>query len=98
MPHRRVMGDAVILCDGTVGVFNGAEQGIAVSRESMQVAGCPELGLASSTGSTREPSRHPAMSTPCAGLEHSLAGDDIQGRQQLVVRQGAVQHGFASSV
>jgi hypothetical protein len=31
MPRRRVMGDALILCDGTVGVFNGAEQGIAVS-------------------------------------------------------------------
>lgn len=30
MPRRRVMGDALILCDGTVGLFNGAEQGIAV--------------------------------------------------------------------
>lgn len=30
MPHPRVMGDAVILCDGTVGLFNGGGKGIAV--------------------------------------------------------------------
>jgi len=31
MPVPRVMGDAVILCDGTIGIFNGATKGIAVS-------------------------------------------------------------------
>lgn len=30
MPHRRVMGDAVVLCDGTIGIFNGAGAGLAV--------------------------------------------------------------------
>ena len=30
MPHRRIMADAVILCDGTIGFFNGAEKGLAV--------------------------------------------------------------------
>lgn len=29
MPHRRVMGDAVVLCDGTIGIFNGAGAGLA---------------------------------------------------------------------
>lgn len=30
MPYPRVLGDAVTLCDGTVGVFGGGERGIAV--------------------------------------------------------------------
>lgn len=30
MPHKRIMADAVILCDGTIGIFNGAAEGIAV--------------------------------------------------------------------
>lgn len=29
MPNRRVMGDAVILCDGTIGFFNGGHSGTA---------------------------------------------------------------------
>ncbi|KAL4425029.1 hypothetical protein ABPG77_001807 [Micractinium sp. CCAP 211/92] len=28
MPHKRVMGDGVILCDGTIGILNGAADGI----------------------------------------------------------------------
>lgn len=28
MPHRRVMGDAIVLCDGTIGIFNGARTGL----------------------------------------------------------------------
>ena len=31
MPYSRVMGDAVILCDGTIGLFGGAATGKAVS-------------------------------------------------------------------
>lgn len=31
MPTSRVLGDAVLLCDGTVGLFNGAGKGIGVS-------------------------------------------------------------------
>lgn len=31
MPHKRVMGDGVILCDGTIGILNGAADGIGVS-------------------------------------------------------------------
>ncbi|KAL4854334.1 Aldehyde oxidase GLOX1 [Chlorella vulgaris] len=29
MPYRRVMGDGLVLCDGTVGFFNGAQRGFA---------------------------------------------------------------------
>ncbi|PSC76751.1 kelch domain-containing [Micractinium conductrix] len=29
MPYERVMGDAIVLCDGTIGYFGGAGQGIA---------------------------------------------------------------------
>lgn len=32
MPHRRVMGDAIVLCDGTIGIFNGARTGLGVRR------------------------------------------------------------------
>jgi hypothetical protein len=32
MPYRRVMGDGLVLCDGTVGFFNGAQRGFAVRR------------------------------------------------------------------
>ncbi len=36
MPHRRVMGDAIVLCDGTIGIFNGAGAGLAVSAHLAQ--------------------------------------------------------------
>jgi hypothetical protein len=31
MPSPRIMGDALILCDGTIGYFGGSTKGIAVS-------------------------------------------------------------------
>jgi hypothetical protein len=31
MPYPRVMGDALVLCDGTIGIFGGAQEGLAVS-------------------------------------------------------------------
>lgn len=40
MPLPRVMGDSVILCDGTVGIFNGAAKGIAVSQQLLACRGC----------------------------------------------------------
>ncbi|KAL4856170.1 Aldehyde oxidase 1 [Chlorella vulgaris] len=29
MPYPRVMGDALVLCDGTIGIFGGAQEGLA---------------------------------------------------------------------
>lgn len=39
MPYPRVLGDAVTLCDGTIGVFGGGERGIAV-RATRHLGAC----------------------------------------------------------
>jgi len=51
MPTPRVMGDAVILCDGTIGLFGGATQGIAVRSHGSTgcmaacMGPCPHAGI-----------------------------------------------------
>ena len=46
MPYGRVMGDAVILCDGTIGFFGGSQVGVAVSRTA---EGMPALAFAAAS-------------------------------------------------
>ncbi|EFN56008.1 hypothetical protein CHLNCDRAFT_145404 [Chlorella variabilis] len=94
MPYGRVMGDAVILCDGTIGFFGGSQVGVAGwSKESRDVEfrdgtswWCEErCSKGEESEAIYEPSIfNPATASPSSSLTARhvmLAGSDVTNDQ-----------------